>query len=112
MKLEALLLAFAYLLSKSLVVFFETLKQLNDLRILNSLVDDLLLEFLVLLTQDLHIVFEEVYVLTHASHLLFVLLDALAVLLPISIKLLLQRFNNISLVGSCCSGRLEKGVWP
>ena len=78
------------LIRESEVVLLESLKQLHDLRVidlLGVLVEDLLLQLLVLLPQHLHVVLEQVDVLSHALHLLLVLIDSLLVLKSFSVHL-------------------------
>ena len=77
-------------IGESEVILFESLKQLHDLRVidlLGVLVEDLLLQLLVLLPQHLHVVLEQVDVLSHALHLLLVLIDSLLVLKSLSVHL-------------------------
>ena len=77
-------------IGESEVVLLEPLKQLHDLRVidlLGVLVEDLLLQLLVLLPQHLHVVLEQVDVLSHALHLLLVLIDSLLVLKSLSVHL-------------------------
>ena len=82
------------LIGESDVIFLESLEQLDDLRVGEflrvALVDDLLLQLLVLLPQHIHVVLEQIDVLSHALHLLFVLLDPLRMVKALTIDLLLK----------------------
>jgi hypothetical protein len=79
-------------ISESQVVLLEPLEQLHDLRVsqlLSILVDDLLLQLLILLSQHIHVVFEQIDVLSHTLHLLLVLLYPFSMVLSFTIHLLL-----------------------
>jgi hypothetical protein len=79
-------------ISESQVVLLEPLEQLHDLRVselLGVLIDDLLLQLLVLLPEHIHVVLEQIDVLSHALHLLLVLLNPLSVVQSFTVHLLL-----------------------
>jgi len=56
---------------------------------LGVLIDDLLLQLLVLLSEHIHVVLEKIDVLSHALHLLLVLLNSLSVVQSLTVHLLL-----------------------
>jgi hypothetical protein len=79
-------------ISESQVVLLEPLEQLHDLRVselLGVLIDDLLLQLLVLLPEHIHVVLEQIDVLSHALHLLLVLLNSLSVVQCLTVHQLL-----------------------
>ena len=87
-------------ISESQVVLLEALEQLHDLRVselLGVLIDDLLLQLLVLLPEHIHVVLEQIDVLSHKLHLLFVLLDPLRMVKALTINLLLNVQDILSL---------------
>jgi hypothetical protein len=80
-------------LSEPQVILLEALEQLDNLWVsdlLWVLVDDLLLQLLVLLPQHVHVVLEQVDVLSHTLHLLLVLLDSLRMIESFTVYLLLE----------------------
>lgn len=90
MQLEVVVLVLLDLLYQALVVLLKSVYQLYDLGawiLFVLVVVYLALELVILVTEDPHVVLEKVDVLSHALHLLLVLLDLSLVVHTLSLEL-------------------------